>query len=98
MQTMHFTNPIQILAPTRPVSPRFHYSSNQSSLKVHKTLLLRLAPLVLLIVVYLIFSFVFKHFSTSDHQVVRWGLVMEQTQEVKAYVKRPNFFKADYDL
>ena len=23
---------------------------------------------------------------------------MEQTQEVKAYVERPNFFKADYDL
>ena len=23
---------------------------------------------------------------------------MEQTQEVKAYVKRPNLFKADYDL
>src|SRR6218665_1868118 len=23
---------------------------------------------------------------------------MEQTQEVKVYVKRPNFFKADYDL
>ena len=23
---------------------------------------------------------------------------MEQTQEVKAYAKRPNFFKADYDL
>ena len=23
---------------------------------------------------------------------------MEHTQEVKAYVKRPNFFKADYDL
>src|SRR6218665_3602107 len=39
-----------------------------------------------------------EHFNTSDHQVVRWGLVMEQTQEVKAYVKRPNFFKADYDL
>src|SRR6218665_3162161 len=40
------------------------------------------------------------NFKTSDHQVVRWGLVglMEQTQEVKAYVKRPNFFKADYDL
>src|SRR6218665_3793020 len=39
-----------------------------------------------------------EHFNTSDHQVVRWELVMEQTQEVKAYVKRPNFFKADYDL
>src|SRR6218665_854172 len=39
-----------------------------------------------------------EHFNTSDHQVVRWGLVMEQTQEVKDYVKRPNFFKADYDL
>src|SRR6218665_1081969 len=39
-----------------------------------------------------------EHFNTSDHQVVRWGLVMEQTQEVKAYVKRPNFFEADYDL
>ena len=36
-----------------------------------------------------------EHFNTSDHQVVRWGLVMEQTQEVKAYAKRPNFFKAD---
>src|SRR6218665_3108885 len=23
-----------------------------------------------------------EHFNTSDHQVVRWGLVMEQTQEV----------------
>src|SRR6218665_1836656 len=39
-----------------------------------------------------------EHFNTSDHQVVRWGIVMEQTQEVKAYVERPNFFKADYDL
>ena len=39
-----------------------------------------------------------EHFNTSDHQVVRWRLVMEQTKEVKAYVKRPNFFKADYDL
>src|SRR6218665_833145 len=39
-----------------------------------------------------------EHFNTSDHQVVRWGLVMEQTHEVKAYVKKPNFFKADYDL
>src|SRR6218665_1389667 len=39
-----------------------------------------------------------EHFNISDHQVVRWGIVMEQTQEVKANVKRPNFFKADYDL
>src|SRR6218665_3810021 len=39
-----------------------------------------------------------EHFNTSDYQVVRWGLIMEQTQEVKAYVKRPNFLKADYDL
>jgi ribonucleases P/MRP protein subunit RPP40 len=39
-----------------------------------------------------------EHFGTSDHQVVRWELVMEQTQEVKAYVRRPNFFKADYEL
>src|SRR6218665_1637188 len=39
-----------------------------------------------------------EHFNTSDCQVVRWGLVMEQTHEVKAYLKRPNFFKADYDL
>ena len=39
-----------------------------------------------------------EHFNTSDHQVVRWGLVMEQTHEVKAYVRKPNFFKADYDL
>src|SRR6218665_1542969 len=39
-----------------------------------------------------------EHFNTSDHQVVRWGIVMEQIQEVKAYVKRPNFFTADYDL
>ena len=39
-----------------------------------------------------------EHFNTSDHQVVRWELVMEQTHEVKSYVKRPNFFKADYEL
>src|SRR6218665_3513513 len=39
-----------------------------------------------------------EHFNTSDHQVARLGLIMEQTQEVKTYVKRPNFFKADYDL
>ena len=38
-----------------------------------------------------------KHFYTSDHQLVRWELVMEQTQEV--YVKRIScFFKANYDL
>src|SRR6218665_1619013 len=39
-----------------------------------------------------------EHFNTSDHRVVRLGLVMEQTQEAKAYVKIPIFFKADYDL
>ena len=39
-----------------------------------------------------------EHFNTSDHQLVRWGLVMKLSQEVKVYVKRPNFFKADYDL
>src|SRR6218665_2538863 len=39
-----------------------------------------------------------EHFNTSDNHVVRWGLITEHTQEVKAYVKRPNFFKADYDL
>ena len=30
--------------------------------------------------------------------LLQWGLEKEQTQEVKAYVKRPNFFKPDYDL
>jgi len=39
-----------------------------------------------------------EHFNTGDHQVIRWELMMEQTQEVKAYVKRPDFFKAGYDL
>src|ERR1700733_9798909 len=39
-----------------------------------------------------------EHFGNSDHQIVRWDLVMEQTQEVKVYVTRPNFFKADYEL
>src|SRR5688572_432048 len=39
-----------------------------------------------------------EHYNTSDHQVIRWVLVMEQIQEVKAYVKRTNFFKADYKL
>ena len=32
-----------------------------------------------------------EHFNTSDHQVVRWGLLMEQIHAVKAYVKIPNF-------
>jgi len=41
---------------------------------------------------------VWEHFNTSDHQVVRWVLVTEQTHEVKAYVKRPNFCKEDYRL
>ena len=39
-----------------------------------------------------------EHFGNSDHQIVRWELVMEQNQEVKAYVTRPNFFKADYEI
>lgn len=39
-----------------------------------------------------------EHSNTSSHQVVRWGLVIEQTQEVISYVKRPNFLKADYNL
>ena len=39
-----------------------------------------------------------EHFKISDHQVVRWGLVVEQTQEVKDYVQRPKFFKANYHL
>jgi len=36
-----------------------------------------------------------EHFNTSDHQVARWRLVMEQAQEVKTYVKRPNFSNSD---
>lgn len=31
-------------------------------------------------------------------QAVRWELVMKQIQEIKAYVKIPNFYKADYEL
>ena len=39
-----------------------------------------------------------EHFNTSDHQVVRWELYVQQSQEVKAYMSKPNFFKADYEL
>jgi len=38
------------------------------------------------------------HCSTSDHEIVTWELVMKEIQELKAYVTRPNFFKADYEL
>src|SRR6218665_1674732 len=39
-----------------------------------------------------------RHKWMAPCQMGSWGLVMEQTQEVNAYVKRPNFYKADYDL
>lgn len=39
-----------------------------------------------------------EHLSTRDHQVVTWELVLDQTQEVKVHVKRPSFFKVDYEL
>ncbi len=35
-----------------------------------------------------------EHFNTSDPQVVRCWLVMEQTHDVKAPGRKRNFFKA----
>lgn len=35
-----------------------------------------------------------EHLSTRDHQVATWELVLDPTQEVK----RPSFFKVDYEL
>lgn len=39
-----------------------------------------------------------EHLYTSDHQVARWKLLTEQSQEVEGHLYRFNFYKADYDL
>jgi hypothetical protein len=38
-----------------------------------------------------------EEFGTSDHQIIRFNIVLEHEKEVEAYQKRYNYFKADYD-